>query len=90
MEVKLSKGRDYMAKTRISVSGVNNIYSGRTSPSSKVWTGDCDGDAQKPQFAEDQHSKGYCPTVSPKSWLRSDGTKRPGFDHSPKRDSERR
>lgn len=79
-----------MDKTRIYVSEIQNFYSGRTCPSRKAWLGNQGEDLQKPQFAEDQHAKGYCPTVSAKSWLRSDATQRPGFDHSPKRGSERR
>lgn len=75
---------------RISVKEVCNLYDGRTSPSRKVWMGDCAKDLQAPQFEQDKHAKGYCPTVSAKSWLRSDATQRPGFDRSPKRGSERR
>lgn len=48
---------------------------------------------QKPQFAEDAHGKGYCPNVA-SDWRRGMGaggaTARPGFDHSPKRGTERR
>jgi len=45
---------------------------------------------QKPQDIENQHGKGYCPST-PRSWIHGgDATSRPGFDHSPKRGSERR
>jgi|KBSMisStandDraft_5_1062788.scaffolds.fasta_scaffold299540_2 hypothetical protein len=75
---------------RISVKEIQNLYSGRTSPTRKEWLGDCAEDLQRPQFRQDQHGKGYCP-FTPKSWVHGgNATARPGFDHSPKRGSERR
>jgi hypothetical protein len=45
---------------------------------------------QQPQFREDKHGPHYCPST-PKSWVHGgNATSRPGFDHSPKRGSERR
>jgi hypothetical protein len=81
-----------MAKNRTSVNEVKNLYGGRTSPSRKAWLGDCAAeDLQKPQDPINQHGPGYS-NNTPRSWLHGNGdaTTRPGFDHSPKRGSERR
>lgn len=37
-------------------------------------------EVQEPQCPEDKHGPGYDNDVPANSWLRSDGTKKPGFD----------